>query len=157
MAHPPAIEVRVEPPDTAPARWCLQSYFQELAQRFDVGFDPARSNSATDREMTPPDGYFAVAWLDGHPVGCGALKLGGAGIGEIKRMWTAPTVRGLGVARSVLRYLEATAREVGLHTLRLETNRTLREAQTLYHNQGYREVEAFNDEPYAHHWFEKQI
>ena len=41
--------------------------------------------------------------------------------------------------------------------LRLETNRSLTEAIGLYRASGYREVDAFNDEPYAHHWFEKRI
>jgi hypothetical protein len=49
------------------------------------------------------------------------------------------------------------AREAGLQRLRLETNRTLHEAQALYRQEGYREVEPFNDEPYADHWFEKPI
>ena len=49
----------------------------------------------------------------------------------------------------------AFARELGVRTLRLETNRTLKEAQALYRKCGYREVEPFNDEPYARHWFEK--
>jgi hypothetical protein len=39
----------------------------------------------------------------------------------------------------------------------LETNRTLLEAIELYRHAGYQEVEAFNDEPYAHHWFEKRL
>ena len=33
----------------------------------------------------------------------------------------------------------------------------LLEAQALYRRSGYREVAPFNDEPYAHHWFEKRI
>jgi ribosomal protein S18 acetylase RimI-like enzyme len=57
----------------------------------------------------------------------------------------------------VLRLLENKARQAGIVTLRLETNRTLREAQGLYRSEGYIEVEPFNHEPYAHHWFEKQI
>jgi ribosomal protein S18 acetylase RimI-like enzyme len=51
--------------------------------------------------------------------------------------------------------LETRARDLGVSTLRLETNRTLEEAQALYRSCGYAEVEPFNDEPYAHHWFEK--
>ncbi|HZH53690.1 MAG TPA: helix-turn-helix domain-containing GNAT family N-acetyltransferase [Microvirga sp.] len=151
------VEVRLEAPGAAAARWCLEQYFRELAERFDVGFDPAKSNSARDEEMTPPAGYFFVAWLDGEPAGCGALKIGDGITGEIKRMWTAPSARGLGIARRVLRTLEARAREVGLKTLRLETNRALIEAQALYRQEGYREVAPFNSEPYAHHWFEKQL
>jgi hypothetical protein len=41
--------------------------------------------------------------------------------------------------------------------VRLETNKALTEAISLYRSAGYREVDAFNDEPYAHHWFEKQL
>jgi DNA-binding MarR family transcriptional regulator/GNAT superfamily N-acetyltransferase len=152
-----AVEVRAETPDSAAAQWCLEQYFAELAARFDKGFDPARSNSASIQEMTPPAGFFVVAWLDGAPVGCGALKVGTQGTGEVKRMWTAPNARRLGTARRVLRWLETTARKAGVMRLRLETNRTLTEAQALYRAEGYREVEPFNAEPYAHHWFEKRL
>jgi ribosomal protein S18 acetylase RimI-like enzyme len=41
--------------------------------------------------------------------------------------------------------------------VRLETNKTLTEAISLYRSAGYIEVDRFNGEPYAHHWFEKQI
>jgi DNA-binding MarR family transcriptional regulator/GNAT superfamily N-acetyltransferase len=152
-----AVDVRVEPPDSPTAQWCLEQYFTELAARFDMGFDPARSNSASTQEMTPPAGFFVVAWLAGAPVGCGALKVGMEGAGEVKRMWTAPSARGLGIARRVLRRLETKAHEVGLTRLRLETNRTLTEAQALYRAEGYQEVKPFNTEPYAHHWFEKRL
>jgi DNA-binding MarR family transcriptional regulator/GNAT superfamily N-acetyltransferase len=152
-----AVDVRVEAPDSAAAQWCLEQYFTELAARFDMGFDPTRSNSASIDEMTPPAGYFVVAWLEGAPVGCGALKVGKKGMGEVKRMWTAPTARGLGIARRVLRRLEMIAHEVGLTGLRLETNRTLTEAQALYRAEGYQEVKPFNTERYAHHWFEKRL
>jgi ribosomal protein S18 acetylase RimI-like enzyme len=152
-----AVEVRIGTPDSATAQWCLEQYFTELAARFDMGFDPARSNSANIEEMTPPAGYFVVAWLDDAPVGCGALKVGKKDTGEVKRMWTAPTARGLGIARRVLRRLETKAQEAGLTRLRLETNRTLTEAQALYRAEGYQEVKPFNAEPYAHHWFEKRL
>jgi DNA-binding MarR family transcriptional regulator/N-acetylglutamate synthase-like GNAT family acetyltransferase len=152
-----AVEVRLAPADGAAAQWCLNQYFAELALRFETGFDPTRSNPASAAEMTPPAGYFVVAWLDGHAAGCGGLKLGEKGIGEIKRMWTAPGARGLSIARRILRFLEEKAREAGLRQLRLETNRALTEAQHLYRSEGYREVAPFNAEPYADHWFEKRL
>jgi GNAT superfamily N-acetyltransferase len=107
--------------------------------------------------MTPPAGYFVVAWLDSEPVGCGGLKLGDRGTGEIKRLWTHRNARGLGIARRVLHRLEQLARDAGMTTLRLDTNRALLEAQTLYRREGYYEIERFNDNPYAHHWFEKPL
>jgi DNA-binding MarR family transcriptional regulator len=152
-----AVDIRIEPPDSRDARWCLEAYFNELAARFEAGFDATQSNSASDAELTPPAGYFMIARLDGRPVGCGALKVTGAKIGEIKRMWTAPSTRGIGVARRVLDALEAKAAEVGIRTLRLETNAALHEAQALYRGSLYREVAPFNEEPYAHHWFEKHL
>jgi DNA-binding MarR family transcriptional regulator/GNAT superfamily N-acetyltransferase len=152
-----AVELHLERPSSAAAQWCLDQYFSELASRFEAGFDPVRSNSATAEEMTPPAGYLLLASLYGDPVGCGVLKLSDGGCGEIKRMWTAPDARGLGIARRVLRSLEAKARELGLTRLRLETNRTLSEAQALYRGEGYQEVAPFNDERYAHHWFEKRL
>ena len=72
-------------------------------------------------------------------------------------MWVSPAVRGLGLGRRLLADLEAHAAAYGARVLRLETNRTLGEAIGLYRAAGYREVAAFNDEPYAHHWFEKTI
>ena len=152
-----AVEVSVEAPNSVDARWCLDEYFRELAERFETGFEPTQSNPARDEEMTPPAGFFVVARLDGYPVGCGALKRKAETTGEIKRMWTASSARRRGVACKVLQTLETIAREIGLTTLRLETNRTLTEAQALYRKEGYREVDAFNDEPYAHHWFEKNL
>jgi GNAT superfamily N-acetyltransferase len=79
------------------------------------------------------------------------------GTALIKRMWLAPTVRGLGVGRRLLAALEEKAAAGGAHTIRLETNRVLTEAIALYRSTGYQEVEPFNDESYAHHWFAKPL
>ena len=150
-----AVEVNVDEPGSADARWCIEQYFLELAERFDTGFDPIRSNPASDEDLTPPNGFLVVARLNGRPIGCGALKRKDPSTGEIKRMWTASSARRRGVATKVLHTLEKIARESGLTTLHLETNRILTEASALYRKEGYLEVEAFNNEPYAHHWFKK--
>jgi DNA-binding MarR family transcriptional regulator/GNAT superfamily N-acetyltransferase len=151
-----AVRLSVEHPDSPAARSCLTSYFAELATRFARGFDPARSIPASGADLTPPRGYFVLATLHGEPVGCGALKCHAA-FGEIKRMWVAPAARGLGIGTRILLRLEALARQRRLPRLRLETNKTLTEAQALYRGSGFQEVPAFNDEPYAHHWFEKVL
>jgi ribosomal protein S18 acetylase RimI-like enzyme len=72
-------------------------------------------------------------------------------------MWVSPAVRGLGLGRRLLAELEAHATARGVRALRLETNRALTEAIGLYRSAGYREVSAFNEEAYAHHWFEKSL
>jgi DNA-binding MarR family transcriptional regulator/GNAT superfamily N-acetyltransferase len=147
---------RVDPASPA-ARWCVGQYFDELDRRFDSGFDPAASLSAEDRDLIPPRGAFLVAFVDGEPVACGGVRSLSPAVGSLKRMWVADTVRGLGIGRRMLEALEAQARELGLTTLRLETNRTLEEAIRLYRSAGFREVAPFNSDPYAHHWFEKSL
>lgn len=144
-------------PTSSDVRWCFERYFAELGERFEAGFDPAFSISANTHELTPPTGLVLVARLREESVGCGALKLHENAPGEIKRMWVAPQARGLGLGRRLLEALERHAREAGVAVLHLETNRTLIEAIQLYRDCGYQEVEAFNDEPYAHHWFEKRL
>jgi len=152
------VRVQIVDPRDRDSQHCLRSYFEELGRRFDTGFDPAQSISASDEEMTLPNGLLLVANLLGSPVGCGALKFHpDARIAEVKRMWTSPDVRGLGLGRRLLERLAAEAEARGMMILRLETNRSLTEARHLYETAGFAEVEAFNDEPYAHHWFQKDL
>lgn len=150
-------EIAVRDPRLPDARSCLRAYFDELARRFDAGYDPSCGVSASDEEMTPPAGLFVVATLHDEPVGCGALKFHLGEPAEIKRMWVAPSARGLGLGRRLLADLEARATANHVAVVRLETNRNLTEAISMYRSAGYREVDPFNDEPYAHHWFEKQL
>ncbi|MFB7597797.1 GNAT family N-acetyltransferase [Streptomyces sp. NPDC056160] len=144
-------------PDHPDAQYCLRSYFTGLQERFDTGFDPARSLLPDAGELLPPRGLFLVARLHGEPVGCAGLKLPPGAPAETKRMWVAPQARGLGLGRRFLAELEARAARHGCDLLRLDTNKALIAARSLYHSCGFEEVAAFDDEPYAHHWFEKRI
>jgi ribosomal protein S18 acetylase RimI-like enzyme len=67
------------------------------------------------------------------------------------------SVRGLGLGRRLLAALEERAARSSSPIVRLETNKSLTEAIALYRSAGYSEVAAFNDEPYAHHRFEKNL
>jgi GNAT superfamily N-acetyltransferase len=154
-----AAAVEIEPMDpTHPhARRCIEAYFAELDRRSESGFDPAAGISAEPQELRPPAGVLLVAHLGAEPVGCGALKHHEDAPSEIKRMWVAESVRGLGVGRRLLAELERRAVAAGARTVRLETNRALTEAIAMYRKAGYRDVPPFNDEPFAHHWFEKPL
>ena len=151
------VDIAVEDPRHPDIVHCFTRYAKELDARFAGGFDAGISISANPEELTPPAGYCVVARLRGLPIGCGALKLHGAAPAELKRMWVDPTSRGLGVGRRLLESLEALARENGVRVLHLETNRALREALEWYRKAGFVEVAPFNDEPFAHHWFEKTL
>ena len=151
------LEVAPRSPSDPAVRRCVRSYFRELARRFADGFDPARSLPTSDEEFTPPAGVMLLATLHGEAVGCAGLRLHDDEPAEIKRMWVAPEVRGLGLGARLLDELEMWARAANVRTLHLETNRSLTEAIAMYRRSGFREVSAFNDEQYADHWFEKHL
>ena len=152
-----AVEVRAVDPAGSDARQCLRAYVEELNPRWEAGFDPSAGVTAEPHELTPPGGCFLIAYLHGDPVGCGGVKHLAGGPSDIKRMWVSPAARGLGLGRRLLEELEQRVRDSGATVARLETNRVLVEAIALYRSAGYREVPAFNDEPFAHHWFEKPL
>lgn len=151
------VEIAPADPGDPAAVHCLREYYAEIDRRFDTGFDPARSRRAGLDDMRPPGGVFLVARLEDEPVGGGGLLFHGDGPTELKRLWVAPSARGLGVGRRLLAELEARAAAAGSGTIRLDTNHRLTEAIALYRSAGYREVERFNDERYADHWFEKDL
>jgi DNA-binding MarR family transcriptional regulator/GNAT superfamily N-acetyltransferase len=154
-----AAMVQIGPIDPAHphAQHCVREYVAELDRRFAAGFDPARSISADAEELRPPAGLVLIASLLSEPIGCGALKFHSDEPTEIKRLWVAESARGLGVGRRLLAELEARAARSSSQTVRLETNQTLTEGIAMYRSAGYAEVAPFNDEPYAHYWFEKRL
>jgi DNA-binding MarR family transcriptional regulator/GNAT superfamily N-acetyltransferase len=151
------IEFRTVDPTDRDARQCIRAYFAELDRRSEAGFDPSAGIPAEPHELVPPVGCFLIAYLRGDPVGCGAVKHHPGTPSELKRMWVAESSRGLGIGRRLLTELEASAVRSGAARARLETNRVLVEAIAMYRSAGYVEVPAFNDEPFAHHWFEKRL
>jgi DNA-binding MarR family transcriptional regulator/GNAT superfamily N-acetyltransferase len=152
------VELRAIDPDHDDAKHCIRAYFAELSERSNGRFDPRTSLPADRHELIAPNGAFVVAYLDGTPVGCGAVKHPpGATAAEIKRMWVAPQARGLGLGRRLLEELEGRALANGASTARLETNDVLVEALGMYRSAGYEEVPAFNDEPFGDHWFAKRL
>jgi DNA-binding MarR family transcriptional regulator/GNAT superfamily N-acetyltransferase len=139
------------------ARYCLGEYYAELARRFENGFDVSLSRDPEAVDMIRPRGAFLVAMSDGLPIGCVGLKGGGGEIAEIKRLWVAPSARGLGLAHRLMKAAEDIARELSIEVLRLDTNSALPEAQQLYRSSGWNEIARFNDDPYPDTFFEKHL
>ena len=97
-------------------------------------------------DVTPPRGVFLVAYLDGRPVGCGALRPfpeAGPGVAEIKRMYTSASARRRGVSRAVLARLESEAAGFGYRRLQLQTGLRQPEAMALYAASGYHRIPNF--------------
>lgn len=151
-----AIVLRVSDPYSSQFQLCMDAYFAELADRYG-GFDPSLSRPLALEQMVPPAGVLVMAYHGEHPTGCGALNFLSDNTGSIKRMWVSREYRGLGIGRRILDELERQARRNGVRLLRLENRHELYEATQMYKQFGYQEVEPFNDEFYADHWYEKSL
>lgn len=153
--------MRIEPADATSeeAQALLTEYFAHLAQTFPDGFDPDAGSTTSDpTEMSPPRGTFLVLREDdGTAVGCGGVKLLDSQRAEIKRMYLKPSTRGRGLGALLLDALEEAARSLGATDGVLDTNATLDAALALYRLHGWHEVSAYNDNPYATHWFAKEL
>src|SRR5690349_10204840 len=139
------------------ARYCLGAYYAELARRFKGGFEVSLSRDPDAADMTSPRGAFFVALSDGLPLGCVGLKGATGALAEIKRLWVAPSARGLGLGRRLMAAAEDAARKMSVKVLRLDTNSALPEARQLYRSMGWTEIDRFNDDPYPDLFFEKHL
>lgn len=147
--------VRTVDPESDDARACLAGYVAELQERFPEGFDAA--DLVRPEEVRGDAGAFLVAYEDGDPAGCGALRTLEAGTGEIRHVWVAARARRLGVARLLLTGLEREAAARGFGAVRLGTHRALAEAIQMYRNSGYTEISWYGDDPHASYCFEKRL
>ncbi|MER6990595.1 GNAT family N-acetyltransferase [Saccharopolyspora hirsuta] len=157
MTKQASFTIEPEPVDSPDAQEALGEYVAELDRRFPGGFDTSRAAPPAKSDFVPPAGVFLVVRVDGRVLGCGALRTAPGGIGEIRRMWIAPELRGRGAGRALLGELEEQARRLGCERVRLDTAAELREARGLYDSAGYREIPAYNDNEYARHWYEKTL
>ena len=96
--------------------------------------------------LCAPHIRFFGARLEGRFVGCGALALMN-GYGELKSMFTDPSVRGQGVAKSILAAIESEAQHNDLDRIALETGWLLKEAVALYRRLGFQECGPFGNYP----------
>jgi len=148
------ITITEEPYDGPVATGLVADLLHDLNARYEEedGDDP-EDDEAYLAEVTPPmverpNGVFLVAWVDGEPLSCGALKPldTDPAVGEIKRMYTRPAGRRQGLGRRILARLETTAIELGYRRLQLETGVPQPEALSLYERTGWHRIT-----PYGHY------
>ena len=139
------------------AHWALQQYFDELDRRFDGGFKTDAALDEATPSFNPPSGLFVLAMLGDDIVGCGGVQWIDESTAEIRRMWVDSARRGIGLGKRLLGHLEDEVRSSGRARVLLDTNARLAEAISMYRALGYHDIERYNDNPYAHHWFEKAL
>jgi GNAT superfamily N-acetyltransferase len=153
----PSVDVAPEPVEGIDAQMLLAEFMIELRGRWRGPISAADEPEEPGDGLSPPDGSFHIARIDGRPVGCVGLRTVNTETGELKRMYVRPESRGVGIARALLQAVEAEALGRGFRVVRLDTMAELVEAQQLYRTSGYREIPPYNDNPYTRHWYQKLI
>jgi GNAT superfamily N-acetyltransferase len=133
------VELRVAAYDSPVAQDLVARVQQEYVIRYG-GPDAAVVDPA---EFVPPVGSFFVASVDGVPAGCGAWRVHGPGVVEIKRVFVDAAFRRRGLAEAIMAALEDSAARAGFREAVLYTGPAQPEALALYDRLGYRPATRF--------------
>jgi GNAT superfamily N-acetyltransferase len=145
------------PADRPPATNLVEAMIAELVELYGHRVDVPQAPSATPEDFSPPGGAFVVLAEHDRDVAGGGLKRLDDEACEIKRMYVVPAERGRGLGRSLLEALEDEARRLGYTIARLDTGPKQPGARRMYEAAGYREIDDFNDNPFASFWGEKRL
>lgn len=149
--------------ESAEALTLLDSYFTERAAGFPAEQGEYRPTYPTTAQFTPPAGVFLIVEDDGEVIGCGGVRRIQRRPDthevryEIKHLWLTPAARGRGAGRRLLEELERRAVGYGADELVLDTNASLEAAGGLYRSSGFTEIEPYNANPNATHWYGKRV
>ncbi|MFF5228027.1 GNAT family N-acetyltransferase [Dactylosporangium sp. NPDC000521] len=159
------LTVTVVAPAHPQAREALRAYYHDIGGRYyDRPLTEAEVDGILtedpDEDLQPPTGWFWVATVDTAVAGCIGLRYvteDGRRVGELTRVYVSDRVRRQGVGARLMTVVERQALADGVTSLRLDVRSDPVEARALYARHGFHEVPAFNDSPYAGHWFRKSL
>jgi GNAT superfamily N-acetyltransferase len=143
--------------DEPAAHALIAEYFDMRAETFPMDLGDYHAAFPEAAKFTPPAGVFLVVVEDGEDVGCGGVKSLSPTRYEIKHLWIQSRMQGRGLGRALLGELERRARDFGATEVVLDTNASLVAAGGMYRSSGYEEIEPYNDNPNATHWFRKAL
>ncbi len=113
---------------------CFQNFDQELAQ--------------LPGDYAPPRGRLLLANYDSELAGCVALHPLEENIAEMKRLYVRPQFRGKRLGFALVQQLLAMARELGYHTIRLDTvEPVMKDAVKIYRRLGFRDIPPYRTNP----------
>lgn len=124
------------------SRQLVAAAMAELGQRYGGDGDGTPISAI---EFDPPDGMFLVASQNGTPAGCAGWRSHDEtdDVAELKRMYVDPAFRGTGLAISLLRVVEDSARAAGRRRMILECGDKQPDAIALYEKCGYTPIPHF--------------
>jgi GNAT superfamily N-acetyltransferase len=138
---PSEIVLHIVPLDDEQAQELEARLIADIVQRY----GPGGPGPVPIEDFSPPRGCFVVGVLDSEPVCCGGFRHLRTGVAEIKRMYVDPSVRGRGIGRRMLCYLEEHAVAAGYGETWLETGTEQPEAISLYVSVGYLPLKPYGE------------
>lgn len=142
--------------DLAVARMLFLEYQDDIG--IDLSFQGFAAELASlPGPYSPPLGALVLAWVDGEPAGCCALRpLFDSGHGnacEMKRLFVRRPFRGFGLGRQLAEHVILLAQQAGYDCMLLDTLREMEAARALYQELGFEEIEPYyhNPLPGAHY------
>ncbi|MEO8636772.1 MAG: GNAT family N-acetyltransferase [Gemmatimonadales bacterium] len=97
-------------------------------------------------QYAPPGGALFLARVGGEVAGCVGIRPLTAEFCELKRLYSRPQFRGHGIGRRLLEAAVEAARAAGYAAIRLDTLRSMTEAQALYARLGFRDIPAYRED-----------
>jgi GNAT superfamily N-acetyltransferase len=158
--------ITAEPYDSPDAAALWRAYYTEVSDRWYLLHEGRRTDpdelereiaAGTGAELAPPTGRLLIGRYDGTPAGSAGVRLSAPGTAELTRVFVLPGMRGLGGAARLVAAAERAARSLGARRIVLDTRGDLVEARALYARLGYTETGPHNTDPYAEHWFRKEL
>jgi ribosomal protein S18 acetylase RimI-like enzyme len=114
--------------------------------------DPALENFKDEIKRLPgeyehPKGCIILACCEGQTAGCVALRESGERVGEIKRLYVRPSFRGLKIGKFMMKEIIKQAGVLNYQSVRLDTIPSMKTAQSLYREMGFKEIAAYRFNP----------
>lgn len=128
----------------------VRELFREYWDSF--GFTPCFQNFGEELAGLPgkyasPSGRLAVAYVDGEPAGCIALRRIDDRRCEAKRLYVRSRFRAQGIGRALLDWVIAEARAAGYREMLGDTMPVMQQALAMYERMGFERTEAYSGEP----------
>jgi putative acetyltransferase len=121
------------------------SAIKELVFKVLLEFGLQPDPSSTDADLNDIDAnylnhggmFYVIENADGQIVGTGGIALSSSKVCELRKMYLAPSVRGVGLGKKMLHLLLAESKKLGFQQVTLETASVLKHAIILYKAAGF--------------------
>jgi ribosomal protein S18 acetylase RimI-like enzyme len=151
-----AVRLEALDPTDPRSQGAITQFLNEMVER--VGADVLEIDVEQEAIEDAGKNFFIVALDDrDNVVGCGQLRQVEAKIGQIRRLWVNPVLRGRSIGRRLLSALEGAGAVAGFDVIRLEVYEALTEAILLFETSGYTNVEPFEESPPDLRAYQKQL